>query len=321
MLLKKLYITLCAFILALASFATTTYAWFFLAQDVTVGNLAMTISNDKFLELSLDGVNYSDSITADQLKYTIGDALDFTNVTTLNGKDFFSSYMHSTVPRKNIDYISFDVWFRVQDDYYDGVYLYNNISRYYNYEIATSEKLDGTFVFSEGINYQTTVTFKYSETEIREKNSVNKYYAADAIRIGITEKNVDAVELVNQDLRTENDLAGFIYDPSENEERGFGKPFGGFDMYSIKTNQVLVAPEAPETKTNLTALKYNYYAIDNTSLVASFQEGADGKYYAKANVKIWLEGWDPDCLDAIYLDKIVMQLQFKCAIKPKAQTN
>ena len=315
MLIKKLFITVCAFVLALVTFATSTYAWFFLAQQVSVGDFNLTISNDKELLISLDGVTYQDSISADDLADVIGDNLQLNNVTTLDGNTFYSSYTHDSKPIKNRDYISFDIWFRTDSDYWDGVYLYNNISSNYNYAAAMNQELKGTFVFSKGINYQTTVDFQYSQSEFRKQNTINKYYASDAIRIGINEQYVDSVELVEEDSREEKDLASFIYDPSENEERGFGKTYGALDMFQRKMNKILTVPDAPETKLYLSNLQYNYYAIDNTSLCGTFHKATDGYYYAKANVSLWLEGWDADCLDAIYADMIIMQLQFKCAIK------
>ena len=319
MLMRKLFITICMFVLALITFTTSTYAWFFLAQQVSVGDFNLTISNDKELLVSLDGVNYQSSISSEELSNVIGDNLYLNNVTTFDLNTFYSSYTHSTQPTKNRDYISFDIWFRTDTEYWNGVYLYNNISNYYNYDTVMNQKLEGTFIFSKGINYQTTVDFKYSPTEYRKQNSIDKYYASDAIRIGIKEKYVDSVELAQEDLRDNKELASFIYDPSENDERGFGKEYGALDMFQKKMNKIISVPEAPDTKLYLSNLQYNYYAVDNTSLCGTFQKATDGYYYAKANVSIWLEGWDADCLDAIYLDKLIMQLQFKCAIK--AQDN
>ena len=60
---RKLILSLTVFVFALVSLVTTTFAWFSIAQDATVGDLSMSISGGTELLVSLDGTNYSDNIS------------------------------------------------------------------------------------------------------------------------------------------------------------------------------------------------------------------------------------------------------------------
>lgn len=310
---KKLILSVAILLFASVTLLTTTFAWFSIAQDATVGDLSMEISGGTELLVSLDGVTYHDNIDSDLLKQFLGDNLTVTHVTTLDQENYFSSYDNEQVAIANKDYLSFDIWFRTNDFMCTGLFLTNNITPNYNYETALNNKLRGTYCFSEGVKYTAPVDFKYSETETRLANSQHTYYGADAMRIGIKELNIDKAPLKEEDLRT--DLKKFIYDPTENEERGFGKTYGQYDILKQRVDSSILPPTSnPDTIYQLSSMQYNYYAVNNNSHCGNFLEGTDGYLYAKVNVTIWCEGWDADCLDGILGDNVLMQLYFRGAV-------
>ena len=310
---KKLILTLGVFIFACASLITTTFAWFSIAQDATVGDLSMSINGGVELLVSLDGINFSDNLKTEELQKHLGENLALTNVTTTDLVTYHSSYSYDQLSLANKDYITFDLWFKTNDDMCNGLFLTNNLTPVYNYETATNESLRGTYCFSKGVEYKNSVDFQYSENELRTANTTATYYAADAMRIGIKELNVDVVELKEEDKREE--LQKFIYDPSEDEERGFGSIYGALDLLKKRLDDKITPPvNKPDTKYQLSMMEYNYYATSNNSYCATFQEGTDGSFYAKVNISIWCEGWDADCLDGILNDHVLMQLYFRCAV-------
>ena len=174
---------------------SSTFAWFSIAQDATVGDLSMSISGGTELLVSLDGTNYSDNISKEQLEEHFKKTLHLTNVTTLDLESYFSSYDNASVAVANEDYISFDLWFKTNDFMCIGLYLTNNITPNYNYDVALNNKLRGTYCFSKGVSYTAPIDFQYSATELRQKNSTDTYYGADAMRIGIKELNIDLAPL------------------------------------------------------------------------------------------------------------------------------
>jgi hypothetical protein len=310
---RKVIITLAVFLFAFTTLVTSSFAWFTIAQSATVGDLEMTVSNGGNLEISLDGVNYYDNLTKDQFDTYINNGMALTNVTTSDLENFYNSYVGDEAIA-NKDYLTFTLYFRCDDQEMAGLYLTNNITRTYNYNVAKNNKLKGTYVYSKGVEYTSPVTFQYSETEQRVKGSSATYYGAEALRLGFKELNFD-----DEDTRTE--LASFIYDPTENEVRGFGKEYGSTDFIRQYVDSFITVPtnNLPDTTYELTTTEYNYYAKNNNSLCGTFQARTDtsGKtyYYSKIQVSIWLEGWDADCFDAIYKDDIIMQLYFRTAIK------
>ena len=54
---KKLTLSLAILLFASVTLITTTFAWFSIAQDATVGDLSMEISGGTELLVSLDGIN------------------------------------------------------------------------------------------------------------------------------------------------------------------------------------------------------------------------------------------------------------------------
>jgi hypothetical protein len=89
---KKLTLSLAILLFASVTLITTTFAWFSIAQDATVGDLSMEISGGTELLVSLDGINYHDNIDTDLLKQYLGDKLEVTHVTTIDQENYFSSY-------------------------------------------------------------------------------------------------------------------------------------------------------------------------------------------------------------------------------------
>ena len=317
---KKLILSLGVFLFACVSLLTTTFAWFSIAQDATVGDLSMSISGGQELLVSLDGVNFFDNLTSEEIQKAFGENVSITNVTTTDLDVYHSSYSYDQLSLANKDYITFDLWFKTNDALCNGLFLTNNLTPTYNYETAKNESLRGTYCFSKGVEYTNPVDFQYSESELRTANTKATYYAADAMRIGIKELNVDVVELNEVDTREE--LQKFIYDPSEDEERGFGSIYGALDLLKKRLDGSVTPPvQKPDTKYQLSMMEYNYYATSNASHCATFQQGTDGAFYAKVRVSIWCEGWDADCLDGILNDHVLVQLYFRCAVPYTEEQN
>jgi hypothetical protein len=120
--------------------------------------------------------------------------------------------------------------------------------------------------------------------------------------------------------RGEDELSSFIFDPSGNPERGYGKPYGAFAYFRAKRKENITIPEVvPEVRYELTKFSAAdpYVPFSPTSKVIRLIETVDkndaGKTYYRGIliVNIWLEGWDADCFASIVRDSIKIQLKFK----------
>ena len=313
--LRKFNVSIMSLLFSATIFGTVTYAWFSMAKTNILDNLTINITTGEHLEISLDNVNYYKKLPAKVLKEAIGDELALQDVTSSDGINFVGGPLKDGEVRENIDYLSLTFWFRTTARERD-VYLVDNVSRDVNYgDIA-----DGTYVVSKGINWQADNTFVNGPdalTDVVYSGQRGMYYGADAIRISFVEEKD---ETNPHDIRSIDSLRRFIFDPSGNPERGFGKSYGAFAYFKAKRKEDITIPEViPVTKFNLTEFSEAnpYLPLNNDSKVMELIETIDKSsnentyYRGKVTVNIWLEGWDADCFNAVYTDTIVVQLKFK----------
>ncbi|MCR3905598.1 MAG: hypothetical protein NUK62_01025 [Tenericutes bacterium] len=283
-----------------------------------IEGMSITASAGNELEISLDGENFSNILTIQELNELLGNIV-LRDVTTQNGIDFIRGGLtQGGQAIQNEHYLSFELWFRTTRTEHH-VYLINNVS----HEMEYDSIIDGTYVVSRGVMWTSSHDFQYGleQSDVITRGESRQYFASEAVRIGFTELHDEQNDL---DTRTEEQLSRFIFDPSENEERSYGKPYGAYSFFRERTRVTL---DLPETFADVSYRLSNldpinpYQALDNESLITTLQEtnqvDAQGRtiYQGKIRVNIWIEGWDADAFDAIINDRIKIQLQFKIARK------
>ncbi|MBE0701276.1 MAG: hypothetical protein IH571_06285 [Acholeplasmataceae bacterium] len=315
---KKLYISVLSLVFFILIFGTVTYAWVSLATINSIDGLSLTASTGEELQISVDGINYSNVLTSEQLELLFGE-ISLTDITSLDGIHFFNGGLKGTGPAvQNEQYLSFDLWFKTTSQQH-SVYLVSNVSDKISYDTT----MPGTYVVSRGVNWRSEETFQYGpdENDIVYRGDRNIYYASEAIRFSFIEIKDEENQL---DSRLEDELSTWIYDPSENAERGYGLGYGAFDYYNKRIRIKLNLPhQFPSTSYRLSHFDENnpYQALDNESKIMSLVESEEKDnqertfYKGKVRVNIWVEGWDADAFDPINNDRVKIQLQFK-ALNP-----
>ena len=308
--MRKLYISLLAFLLGFIILGTVTYAWITIATVNNIEGLYLSASTGEELQISIDGYHFS-SILDEESMLSIFENQSLKDVTTTNGIDFYRGGLNTSGQAiVNKDYLSFELWFRTTtDERY--VYLVNDVSEQMSYDIT----MEGTYFISKGVEWKSNADFIYDEEDIVRAGETRTYYAKDSIRIGIQE-----VLDLPYDQRDENSLKTFIYDPSKNPLRGYGSTYGAYSYFiSTQEESIKIPEEIPQTTYELTKIADDnpYQALDNQSLITELQPTGyldeDGKeiYQAKVIINIWIEGWDADAFNAILKDYLKIQLQFK----------
>lgn len=315
--MRKLFISILLLVYSIFAFVQATFAWISLATQNTLDGMEMTVTMESGMEISLDGVNFYDQISEKLLRKEIGNIIKLDTVTSIDGKSFQKNFIGSeTFAVGNKDYMTFDLWFRTSIPTTKYLYLVENINSRLNYDLVKEKSFDGTYVISRGAEWINQDDFDNGDGIVL-KGTKKTYYAADAVRIAFLEKVVESSLLGQDDNRT--GLITKIYDPSENEYRGYGKEYGAYSYYLARHGEdsPKLPTVYPDTLYNLTTFKNPYQAWDNTSQIATFQKGevieGISYLYAKVKINIWLEGWDADCLDAIYDDSLIVQLKFRGA--------
>lgn len=311
--IKKVLLLTISFTLLSITLGASTFAWLSLATTNIVDGFGIEATMGNQLEMSLDGINYEQNLDGQTILDKLS-KLRLTDVTSYDGKTFYTGIQQILKEAtKNKDYISLDFYFRTTSPYHN-VYLYENVNVGALYESPPTE---GTYFLSKGVDFRSQVTYQHSKTEIVNAGQTFKAFAANAIRISFVERLLDET-----DLRNETDLRVTIYDPSENEERGYGHTYGGLAYFNERANKNLTPPRlVPDTKYQLsTFADYNpNLAMNDDSLllklVRSDEFDDQGRLYykGKLTINIWLEGWDADMFDAILNDTIKIQLTFKPA--------
>lgn len=308
--MRKLYISLLAFLLGFIILGTVTYAWITIATVNNIEGLYLSASTGDELQISTDGYHFS-SILDEEAMLSIFENQSLKDVTTPNGIDFYRGGLNTSGPAiKNKDYLSFELWFRTTtDERY--VYLVNDVSEQMSYDIT----MEGTYFISKGVEWKSNADFIYDEDDIVRAGETRTYYAKDSIRIGIQE-----VLDLPYDQRDESSLKTFIYDPSNKPSRGYGSIYGAYSYFiSTQEESISIPEEVPQTTYELTKILDDnpYQALDNQSLITELQPTGyldeDGKeiYQSKVIINIWIEGWDADAFNAILKDYLKIQLQFK----------
>jgi len=281
-----------------------------------IDGLDITATSGSELEISIDGENYSSQLPSILIQDLIGE-MKLYDVTTLDGINFQTGGFRDVADAiPNEHYLTFDLWFRtVRNE--KSLYLINNIKDLVTFDST----MPGTYVISRGVFWVAPVSFLNGPDvqDLVEKGDLGVYYGSDTIRISVIELNDDTNPM---DLRTEDELKRFIYDPSENFDRGYGKLYGAYNYFFQTAQYWMDTPrEIQQASYRLSEFDPNnpYQALDNESMVGQMIEtediNIDGKTYyrTKVRINIWIEGWDADTFDAVDKDVVKIQLQFKSA--------
>lgn len=303
--MRKLYISVLGLFITISLFSTIAYAWINLATINVIENINLSASSNSGLEISLDGINYYETIPNNVIKSAVNKII-FADVTSNDGINFYKNYKNITKAIANKDYLSLEFHFRTVSRYSE-VHLSDNVLIVDDYN---NPPTTGTYITSKGVLWEANTSFQYSEDRYIEEGEVDTFYAKDAMRVAFVNKNIDP-------------NTAKIFDLSGNEARGFGKPYGAIDYLNKFNNENNIAPNAPKTIYQLstfsdeapTALTYDSRII---TLERSSEVNSNNQAYYKGRVimNIWLEGWDADAFDAIHRDQLKMQFTFK-AVMPE----
>jgi hypothetical protein len=314
---RKIFISILTFTLAIMLLTTVTFAWISMSAISNIDGLGITATSGSELEISIDGENYSSQLPSILIQDLIGE-MKLYDVTTLDGINFQTGGFRDVADAiPNEHYLTFDLWFRtVRNE--KSLYLINNIKDLVTFDST----MPGTYVISRGVFWVAPVSFLNGPDvqDLVEKGDLGVYYGSDTIRISVIEQNDDTNPM---DVRTEDELERFIYDPSEDLDRGYGKLYGAYNYFFQTAQYWMDTPkEIQQASYRLTQFDPNnpYQALDNESKVGQMIEtediNIDGKTYyrTKVTINIWIEGWDADTFDAVDKDVVKIQLQFKSAM-------
>ncbi|HOA79399.1 MAG TPA: hypothetical protein PKO39_08145 [Bacilli bacterium] len=325
-------------LLILLSIGALTFAWFTLTPKVNVEKFEAEIKAASGIEVSLDGVKFVNHISNEDIINQIKTNLHITNgkivldaVTTANGYDNYKKLDFTSYPGipvlKSIEkadeenpgkWIWFYLYFRTPEP---DIWAYLTSDTY-----VTS---DGWLWYSD-VEYRDTLSFGYIAP-----GKSKMIYSANCLRMSFLTYDIDETKIGSNHPISDNFKSAVIYelDPlykvkpnlrDENQRLDKTlKPYGLIDYFRAKTgnnnginlldfftNDVL--PEGVLNNAHLVDAGKLDEAMTGKAAVVKLDtyHEESGYYYGAVKTQMWIEGWDPDCYNAILKDRLKIRLFF-----------
>ncbi|HEY8395984.1 MAG TPA: hypothetical protein VIK96_04325 [Bacilli bacterium] len=313
---RKLLLSVLTVAFAFITLGATTFAWFTLSTKAEVQTFNVDVTSGAGIEISADGSNYSNYITADQIYAAITRAESSTildHVTSKDGQTFTTIDYEGELSfdkGANSGWAEFDLWFRSPEANVE-VYMLNN-----------------TKVTSTGVGWISDANFQLTPEKSVEVGSKETLYGANAVRISTTENvltpNDTGFQYVDGSTSNIYELGGATGD--QRLDTQIKTTYGSVAYYNAKnpnaqiTDTIIQYVELPQVvlktedlpklnELNTTTIDPEVHTPVATLKVANKYTGVNF-YYGQITVRIWLEGWDPDMFNAIMADKISISLVF-----------
>lgn len=286
----KLLFAIISAAFALVALGTTTFAWFTLTNEATISQFNAQITAGEGIEISLDGTNFYTTIPDTVIQAKINSMkIELKDVTSKDGIVMTEidgtttvSFLSDPGENEKNAFIQFDLWVRSPS--------------------ATTVNLESVTFSSTGKSWPSDATFTHPKYGELKPGDEEIYYAHDALRLSISEGTSNKVvyEAPASDTNT-------VLDQNRISA-------GMVNYYLVKNSinlldkyQSVVLPAS----TDLLKLDTdNETEIPDPVAVVSLTGNNEAKVIT---VRVWVEGWDPDCFNAILNEYINVQMVFKKA--------
>lgn len=327
----KLLFAIISAAFALVALGTTTFAWFTISNTASVSQFSAQVTAGQGLEISLDGTYFYTTIPESVIQAKINSLkVTLKDITSPNGVDMYPlgpqnpgtkiGYIKAPQANQSNPYIEFDLWVRspVQGTVVklssvifdsdeiewptDTVFVNGKGKLVVPYTSQDSFEEAAPSLVTAGIlsNYIPSTSVEYKGTTFPLASQVvystQAYYAHDALRLSISEKNVteDPITVVYQNKETAtNTLLENL--PIQN---------GMVDYYENKNGINLITVYSPEDSP-ITLPTTTEVTTNNKPLLTNL---GDANVPTVLTVRIWIEGWDPDTFNAILTQNINVSL-------------
>ncbi len=344
---RKLFISIFTAVFALVTLGATTFAWFTLTTTVSIEEFEAEITSGTGIEVSLNGVRFSSYISTDEIVERIkdenfgGGSIVLDAVTTANGYDQFKVLVipekdnpeDEVVPElRDVEgekWISFELYFRTpyqSDTQETWVYM-----------------LTESYITSDGFTWISDATFDDAMYDDGGDPTVHKLnegdekeiFACNSLRMSFLTHQIDVEKIGGLDPIGEATETVVIYeldpdiDPSNawdgnNRLDSELKSYGSIDYYRVKSgvaNYDLLEIFSNEEGLLPDGVLNSSHLVEKSALSGDMTEKYaivkldtpdtnNRYYYGVVKVQMWIEGWDPDCYNAIMAADLKIGLSF-----------
>lgn len=318
---SKLVLSIIALVLLMAT--TITGTWAYINYNETfVSNLSIEALTYGYTKVSIDGQNYSESLSLDEIKKAIAmkinesaDAdevysqISLKPLTSLNGISMSYVEADGLVTPVSIDsksYIQFDLYFKST---YDKAF-----DLYFNTDEVNTDLHDRLFSIDSGRKTIDGSFTSYDENgnQLNHNGDDEVYVSAkDAIRFSTMVDN--QVKIYEPNLG----LGSYATDLNSSVYSNYKYLAASFDYSKNASYTYLINQGISMGYLDYDSLPYVYRGFEELDAltVASFTRKDEVK---KVTFTFWLEGYDADCLDDIVNDTLSISLSFRGSEKMEA---
>ncbi len=342
---RKLILSVSACAMTLVTLTSTTYAWFARNNDAWTDEFTLEIEQHDGLVISIDGVNYVNSITNDNLFKAVAakrlnkSVNEITNeeileakktilapVSTSNLLNFTTVNLNSTIEngyympqQAAIDsYLSFDLYFKIdqskldnQKNYYLTFVDQLSVDAQDDSKTNIGSYVKGTDNTIKLHNELIVPSYKADTLHsdgIYHSNEVITVNTRDSIRIGVLGDNTYIYEpyMGYGSYALDGDLSSYNLD--ENQLSLYNPNQNAMLTYFNNTHVEKLKPlDNQEDFNTYINTKKDFNGLDNLGV---FTKTEDSYNPVKITVFIWLEGYDSDFIRGVDNPKISCYLNF-----------
>ncbi|HKM29499.1 MAG TPA: hypothetical protein VJZ51_01915 [Bacilli bacterium] len=304
--MRKLSISILAVVFAVIAMGATTYAWFTITNEAKINQFEVQVTAGVGFEIAVTELSgtptvWKSTVTKSEVEALISPAMTLTDLTTTDGLAFFpikqigvdvdgtEDYKYGTQALPGSGYVEFEVHFR---------------SRKMG---AVNLDMSVTNIDSVGKTMAAGVPFTEALTggdTFSETGSITAY-AMNAARMAFINDTVPAANVILEKAAAAANVVGAL----DNTE-GLGLDFTkGALAYYVSKNAIETSGMAI-TQPTQTTQKFGDAAYATPILNIAGTADADGWYTGKVTVRIWIEGWDAECLNVIFSDTLKCDIKF-----------
>lgn len=309
---RKLMVSVLTLSLALLTLGTATFAWFTLTDTATISQFDATVMAGEGIEVSLgeDNPNFFTAVPSEVINAFLqgaGFAGDFRmkHITSADGINFKDLNGDPKTNPKQDGYIEFTLRFRSQQS---GINIY----------LAPGSGLSGA-----AVDWIADTTFNNGQgTEVKPQDGSKPYYIANAARFSFS-----TVEGGTEKVKIVYELPENAYGATTNAQYGNkvlnqATQLEGAVHYFNQKNGWISYPEEGQIYNGLVYTGKTLPAstttfVGQSPIVTLGTTPDEGYYYGVVTLRVWIEGWDPDCFDALYGSNLKIDLKFT-TVQPTA---
>lgn len=339
---SKLVLSTVAIVLLVLTVLSSTFAAYYNGLTAYVGGADITLSSDNYTSMSIDGVNFSEKLTAKDVYkgiiarfkgYTFNDQGNFLDgtkeieatselieqeikkitlspVTTTDGKSFQNVSFNGAIEDVSVKrgkFISFDLYFKSNVDRKFDLYFNTDAN---NYDLdKNTVKITADDVNVNNANFSLNNSYNtYDElgnTVIHNKDDELKINPSDAVRFSTVVGEKTKIYEPNIGLGSVSTKLNS--DAFDGEYRAYASRFDENKNAAVSYSKNGGATYESYSYNQMPVTYQGFDSVDALTIV-----GFEHKDQIKTvNFNFWLEGWDADCFEPIVGKQIRISLSFR----------